>query len=66
MSLEKDYYDAQVRIATIERLCQQQHEALENLAHGKSGKSRGSEWDDAESALDAYAALFSKTGDSNG
>ena len=40
VSLEKDYYDAQVRIATIERLCRQQHEALEIDARWIRGGTR--------------------------
>ena len=66
MSLEKDYYDAQVRIATIERLCQQQHEALERLV-GEIVEDGGKRPYDtsmnlSRSALTAYAALFPKTG----
>ena len=62
MSLEKDYYDAQVRIATIERLCQQQHEALKQLV-GEIVKDGGKRPYDtsmnlSRAVLTAYDALF--------
>ena len=52
----------QKRIAALEKLCRQQHEALEALTHGGSGVGRAKEWEDAETAITAYAALFPKTG----